>query len=41
MTDPLWLAVALIALVFLGGFWLAREVWIHRRRRRSGSSRAS
>jgi hypothetical protein len=33
MTDVLWLAVALLALVVLGGLWLARERWIHRRRR--------
>jgi hypothetical protein len=29
-----WLIVAIVALVGFGAIWIAREVWLQRRRRR-------
>jgi hypothetical protein len=34
LSDTGWLLVALIAGVAFAVFWVKREVWIHRRRRR-------
>jgi len=34
MTETGWLAVAIAVGAVLAGVWIARELWIHARRRR-------
>jgi hypothetical protein len=39
VTEPAWLALALVAGALFAVGWIKRELWIHRRRRASRERR--